>query len=558
MQDLILRAQSDPSEMLRLLFDNPTACNHVNVCTVLHRCGKLSGTPRITPAVDTAITQRLLPVLALVLPACKGRQLCNVAWALVRLGMPDEELFDKTISQLQANKGALLEACNAGELAMVLWAIASAGMTLQYASFFEMAAEPIAEKAVGLRPREIGLITWAYATWLGNDLKLNGQQHQGVGMQCNAVEGEGGREGGAGVTVTSGRKWLVKPMVSLLEATLHVEAQLQAKDIAMIAWAFGKISPLDWNAMGPHVDMLCAVLASSALKSIRRFTAQDLAELSVGVVAMQYDNANLMQLVAYEATRKLRSFSHRELSNIIWAFGKVFRRPRKFVLAAAAEARARLPHFTPTELANLAWALTVLEVYDVGLFKEVFERAAADEGLQMLQEGDLNQLYQVYCLLRLQAPEAVKGIGRELLLAMEAAWATSKEREKRTTKRQAAVAKVLENLQIRHEVEAEHDIDILLPEHGVALEVDGPAHFLRNTGHPMGHTIMKRRLLELMGYNVISVPHFEFDRIPYWSSMELKRYLQRKCQTDEVLYFNDLDSSTHKPYPPRGKKTRFD
>ncbi|TFJ87807.1 hypothetical protein NSK_001154 [Nannochloropsis salina CCMP1776] len=564
-QSLILQAQSEPADMLRLLLDNPSCCNHVNVCTVLHRCARLAGTPRLTPAIEATIIQSLLPVVAEVLPACKGRQLCNLAWSLVRLGMPDEALFDATIDRLQERQGALLEACNAGELAMVLWAIASAGLTFQHASFFERAAGSLAELAVGLRPREIGLITWAYATWLGNDLKLNGQQQRGMGAgglggweSCDAVEGAAGPGGAAGLPGPSGRKWLVAPMVSLLEATLQVEADLQAKDIAMIAWAFGKIAALDWNAMGPHVDMLCAVLASAALRHIRDFSAQDLAELSVGVVAMQYDNANLMQLVAYQAARKLRSFSHRELSNIIWAYGKVFRRPRKFVLAAAAEARLRLPHFTPTELANVVWALTVLEVYDVGLFREVFDRAAADEGLRLLQEGDLNQLYQVYCLLRLQAPEAVTGVGRGLLVAMEEAWAISKDREKRTTKRQAAVAKVLESLHIRHRVEAEHDIDILLPEHGVALEVDGPAHFLRNTGHPMGHTIMKRRLLELMGYNVISVPHFEFDRIPYWSSMELKRYLQRKCQTEEVLYFNDLDSSTHKPYPPRGKKTRFD
>lgn len=110
----------------------------------------------------------------------------------------------------------------------------------------------------------------------------------------------------------------------------------------------------------------------------------------------------------------------------------------------------------------------------------------------------------------------------------------------------------------RHEVEAEHDIDILLPDLGVALEVDGPAHFLRNTGHPMGHTIMKRRLLQLMGYNVISIPHFEWDRIPYWSSMELKRYIQRKCQTAEVLHYNSQDFSSLKAFPRRGKKTRFD
>jgi hypothetical protein len=107
-------------------------------------------------------------------------------------------------------------------------------------------------------------------------------------------------------------------------------------------------------------------------------------------------------------------------------------------------------------------------------------------------------------------------------------------------------------------VEAEHDIDILLPESRIALEVDGPAHFLRNTGHPMGHTIMKQRILELLGYRVVSIPHFEWDRIPYWASMELKRYLQCKCNITAVIQYNSRDFSSYRELSPIGKKTRFD
>jgi hypothetical protein len=85
-------------------------------------------------------------------------------------------------------------------------------------------------------------------------------------------------------------------MLSLLDRTLRCERDLKPKDIAMISWAFGRFCPLDWNMFGPPIDMLCTVLSSSALLQIRRFTAQDLAELAVGVVSMQYDNANLMQV----------------------------------------------------------------------------------------------------------------------------------------------------------------------------------------------------------------------------------------------------------------------
>lgn len=88
--------------------------------------------------------------------------------------------------------------------------------------------------------------------------------------------------------------------------------------------------------------------------------------------------------------------------------------------------------------------------------------------------------------------------------------------------------------------------------------MDGPAHFLRNTGHPMGHTVMKRRILEHLGYSVVSVPHYEWDRIPHWSSMELKRYVQRKCAVADVLHFSRNDFSNLQSFPPYGKKNRFD
>ena len=40
----------------------------------------------------------------------------------------------------------------------------------------------------------------------------------------------------------------------------------------------------------------------------------------------------------------------------------------------------------------------------------------------------------------------------------------------------------------------------------VAIEVDGPYHFSVNTNSPLGQTMIRRRLLRAVGWNVISVP----------------------------------------------------
>lgn len=419
MQALILRSQSDPMEMLRILFSKPQSCNHVNVCTVLHRCARMGDA--LPDEARERVRAELLPVVRDVLPDCRGRHLCNVAWSLAKMRLAEEEeMVDMIVAEL--TEPGVLESCNGGELAMAVWAVVALGYASEYAGFLMAAAEPITAKAGELKPKEIGLITWAYAAALTH-------------VWGDEVDDP-----------TTEMRWLAAPVQALMERTLRCEDQLKPKDIAMVAWAFGRLVKVDWNGLGPHVDMLCATLASSALKCIKQFSAQDLAELAVGVVHMQYDNANLMQLIAFQATQKLRQFSHRELSNLIWAFGKVFRRPRRFVLAVVEEARGRLPHFTKQELANLAWALTVLEVYDKALLSEVF--VVMQRKREALDESDLNQLYQVYSLLKLQAPDAVTGVGPRLLKQMETAWARSKEREKRLTDRQAAVSRILQTLNI--------------------------------------------------------------------------------------------------------------
>ena len=47
---------------------------------------------------------------------------------------------------------------------------------------------------------------------------------------------------------------------------------------------------------------------------------------------------------------------------------------------------------------------------------------------------------------------------------------------------------------------------------GWAVEVDGPSHFL-SCKSPNGSTLIKRRLLELLGYNLVSVPYWEWEEM---------------------------------------------
>jgi hypothetical protein len=64
---------------------------------------------------------------------------------------------------------------------------------------------------------------------------------------------------------------------------------------------------------------------------------------------------------------------------------------------------------------------------------------------------------------------------------------------------------------------------------GWAVEVDGPYHFL-SCKSPNGATLIKRRLLELLGYNLVTVPYWEWDEMQFERKLE---YLRAKLHVSK-------------------------
>ena len=76
------------------------------------------------------------------------------------------------------------------------------------------------------------------------------------------------------------------------------------------------------------------------------------------------------------------------------------------------------------------------------------------------------------------------------------------------------VANTLDRLGADHVVEGATDdglfrVDCLLADRRVAVEADGPSHYLAGRA-PTGRTRLRRRLLEARGLRVVSVPGFEW------------------------------------------------
>ncbi len=83
---------------------------------------------------------------------------------------------------------------------------------------------------------------------------------------------------------------------------------------------------------------------------------------------------------------------------------------------------------------------------------------------------------------------------------------------------QREVGDSLRRLGIPHELEyitadGLFSIDLAILDRCIAIEFDGPYHFTRNTLEPLGHTLLRDRLLSAMGWHVVSIPFFEWSKL---------------------------------------------
>ena len=125
-------------------------------------------------------------------------------------------------------------------------------------------------------------------------------------------------------------------------------------------------------------------------------------------------------------------------------------------------------------------------------------------------------------------------------------WKLEKAKKKTSSARHKSISNVLNLMGVAHVNEHDEDIDVAIVLKSqaswahqtgegvgakkVAVEFDGPNHFTRKSDSPnnssplkpvraLGHTVLKYRVLKRLGWTVVRVPYYEFDKIPFWASM---------------------------------------
>eukprot|EP00961_Rhodomonas_salina_P120974 1628227-Rhodomonas_salina.3 len=125
------------------------------------------------------------------------------------------------------------------------------------------------------------------------------------------------------------------------------------------------------------------------------------------------------------------------------------------------------------------------------------------------------------------------------------------------------------------DVRAGYSIDVFLPEHNLAVEVDGPFHFARGEKVQLGNAVMKHRCSRLpqhayvsrgvvltsrvvharhlrqLGYSLISVPYWEWsdqtspqDKVRYLMSLVAPHIRTKLPPPEEIVEANHHSSSS--------------
>jgi hypothetical protein len=191
---------------------------------------------------------------------------------------------------------------------------------------------------------------------------------------------------------------------------------------------------------------------------------------------------------------------------------------RELVKRLCGEVLSKARDFNSQDIANTLHALCTLAHFDRASFSRLFHSISEQE-LHCWGGEALSQLSQVKLCLSLEQAAWGLALPPAVDKAAGTSWQHCVSRAK-SSRLHLQVSEALSRLGVLHRNEAVAgglSVDILVEGDdgaGVVVEVDGPSHYCRGSGHrnsrELGPTRFKRRLLQQQGWRVHNLPYFEW------------------------------------------------
>jgi hypothetical protein len=507
-------------------------------------------------APGTTAAKLLLQRLDQLLPAVQQqlgpRQLSNIIWACAYAKhiAPVSQLLSVFVQH------ETLSAANSQDIANILWALGQLGQQVPAQQLAALLTAFTAEGVLGRATAQGISIVLLGMVYLGQ--RLPAAQ---LGLLLAALTVKSDK---ADPQALSNSLWAVaklgqqvqdkKQLQQLVAALISNLSKANTQAIANTLWA---VSEMHHQVSDEHLDLMLAAF----VKQLHKADPQHVSNTLLACARFRHVPESLVAALEKQqqgVQQFLAAANPQNVANAAWAFGLLGHNSQPLLRGLLGQAVQLLQQdsstFTCQALCNLCWAVAVLDLrqYMLAVLR-LAEAASRVWGLAVPK--DRSQLYQVHMWLLDNTPAAAKGVKALGLLQVLSAQQMDECRKAWQDQVAAAAAAVpsklqqevfaaLEELtgwqvppkQEQRTCDKTFSIDIFAVTAAgarLAVEVDGPSHFVSPGNRVNGRTEYRDRALKARGYTVVSIPWWEWEQRK--GRKQQQAYLVNKLKGETVL-----------------------